>query len=155
MRTLNTGASARRWVVTSLALVGWTGMLLPFAYMIFYESRYGYALWSVAGFWDWTLTWLVIGVALVVLDVFRAKTVVERIFWAISTLLYAVAVFSAFVLILSTDSWLQWIYKSGYYFLSDWMQIEMFATAFLLTPLYVVFLSILAIRAWFLRLRHQ
>lgn len=108
----------------------------------------------VAAFWGVTLTWLVTGVALVALDILRAKTVVERILWAIAALSYAVAVLTALVLLFFAE-WLQWIYKTGNYFLKDLMQIELFATAFLLTPLYVVFLSILAIRAWFLRLRHQ
>ncbi len=122
--------------------------------MLWHQSRYGYALWLVAAFWGVTLTWLVTGVALVALDILRAKTVVERILWAIAALSYAVAVLTALVLLFFAE-WLQWIYKTGNYFLKDLMQIELFATAFLLTPLYVVFLSILAIRAWFLRLRHQ
>ena len=151
--------------VTYLALIGWIGMLLPFAYMRSYQSIYGnallYALFYLPEFWRLMLIWVVTGATLVVLDYFRAKTVVEWIIWSIGLLLWTVAIFTA--LVRNVSQWPEWLYRTepGFIdlmivdFVGDLVVLDFFIVLVLLLPLHVMRLSFLAIRAWLLILRRR
>lgn len=148
--------AARPWFATCLALVGWIGLLLPFADVHWnFQIRYGYAPPLVSLYLQ-VFAWFVTGVTLVAVDTFRSKTTIERVFWAIAAPFWVMALLIAFVW--SYES--EWLHKLPYnpfshFIIIEFMPIEFFGTVFLLTPLYVVYLSLVATKAWLLRLRHR
>ncbi len=152
MRNPNTNTYTQAWFVTFLALVGWIGLLLPYAYEFWYQNRFGFA--PMIGIFKLPASWFVTGLVLVTGDTFRAKTAVERAFWIVAALFWAGVVLTFLVTTFGAEL-LDRLHRINYYLMiSSLMQAELFATVFILTPLYVMFLSAYAIRAWFLRLTH-
>ena len=154
MNESDPGTASSPWFVTTLAVFGWIGLLLPFAYMFWYQNRYGGApAWN--GFFQLIAIWFVTGVTMVTVDTLRAKTLVERLFWIFALLFWAVAVLIALDWLLGID-WLQRLPYHPYLpIVIGLMQTEFLTTVLLLTPLYVLFLSYIAIRAWHLKLSHH
>ncbi len=143
-------AIVRPWSVTFLALVGWVGISLPIAYMLWYPHEYELLLW-MRGFIV-KVAWFVTGLTLVTLDAFRLKTASERGCWVITIPFWAVVVLIAFVDWGFGMRWLDtFTYRMPGLALAPLIQIAFDTTVFLLTPIYVVYLSFLAIRAWLLR----
>ncbi len=165
MRDKHSITVVRPRFVTSLAFIGWGGILLPFTYMQPYQRIYGdafiFALFYLPEFWRSMLIWVVTGATLVVLDYFRSKTVVEWIIWSIGLLIWTVAIFTA--LVRNVNQWSQWLYRTepGFIdsmivdFMGDLVVLDFFIVLVLLLPLHVMRLSFLAIRAWLLILRRR
>lgn len=165
MRPLRTVTVVSPWFVTYLALIGWIGMLFPFAYMRSYYSTYGnalvYALFYLPEFWRSILVLVVTGATLVVLDYFREKRVVEWIIWTIALLLWTIAIFPA--LVRNVGQWSQMLNRAEHDFIdlmivdlmADLVRLDFFVVLVLLIPLHVMRLSFLSIKAWLLILRHR
>ena len=100
--------------------------------------------------------WFVTGVTLVAVDTFRSKTNVERVFWAVAALFWAMAAVTMYVWSFE-PKWLGMLPSNPFinFIKGELMPLELFGTVLVLTPIYVLYLSLVAINAWVLILRHR
>ena len=144
MNKPNAGNTPSPWFVTALAVFGWTAIFLPLIDALRPQEAY-----SPFPRFDVLHLWLLSAMMLVALDTFRAKTDLERVFWAVAAASWLVEALIEF----ARYSAYEWIGTfAHYYLINELMHIASSVTLLLVTPSYVLFLSYAAIRAWFLRL---
>ncbi len=140
----NAGNTPLPWFVTALAVFGWIALFLPLADALRPQEAY-----SPFPRFDVLQLWLLSAMMLVAVDTFRAKAGLERVFWAVAASFWLVEVLIEFAQYFGYE----WIGTfAHYYLINELMHIASSLTVLLVTPLYVLFLSYAAIRAWFLKL---